>query len=259
MPIPCGLVVWKAWNNRSRLPGLSPEPESATPMSTAPASARMELIHSAHDALSLPLIASTAFIIRLRTTCCSWTRSPSSPWPVWSAGTDLGQGADGPGNVAALSLRTAAGVPVPGVGKRRSSARQPRAGSSLLQHLRRGISLALSRYWDGKVTVRIEERGDGPRTFLRLRGRVDLGQSITDQSGGYRSEDRQSCTRRKRRGRQRLLWRRLCPPAATFREECCARSWRFRGWIGLGGRYETPGERRFYRGGCATTGDVLWR
>src|SRR5262245_61560297 len=40
-----------------------------------------------------------------------------------------------------------------------------------------------------------------------------------DSSGGYTSENRPKSTRRKRRGRQRVLWRRLRPPAATIREE----------------------------------------
>src|SRR5262245_21782690 len=75
MPKPCGLVVQKASKIWSRLFGSSPGPESSTETSTPRESSVPDRTNNSRGPAPGPLIASMAFIIRLRITCCNWTRS----------------------------------------------------------------------------------------------------------------------------------------------------------------------------------------
>ena len=76
MPVPSGFVVKKGWNMRSATAGSNPVPVSLTATSTLlPGSASVEETDSSL-VRSVPLMASTPFIIRFRSTCCNCTRSP---------------------------------------------------------------------------------------------------------------------------------------------------------------------------------------
>ena len=63
---------------RARLTGGSPGPVSLIATSTPPGSASLVLISNARDRSLTSLIASMAFMIKFKITCCSWTLSPKT-------------------------------------------------------------------------------------------------------------------------------------------------------------------------------------
>ena len=71
-----GLGRVECVERRSRLSGFSPGPESCTSTSTPFDASSAVLIINSRDPSLTSLIASTALTIKLRITCCSWTRSP---------------------------------------------------------------------------------------------------------------------------------------------------------------------------------------
>jgi hypothetical protein len=74
-PTPLDLVVKNASKIRSVTPGSIPVPESFTETRTPPSCSGLVLISNLRGPPCLATIASMPFIIKLRTTCCSWTRS----------------------------------------------------------------------------------------------------------------------------------------------------------------------------------------
>jgi hypothetical protein len=78
-PMPCGFVVKKALNSRSTCSGSIPMPESCTATSTAWDACVPELIRNSRARWLTPLRASMPFMSRFSSTCCNWTRSPSTP------------------------------------------------------------------------------------------------------------------------------------------------------------------------------------
>ena len=82
MPMPLGLVVKEGSKMRSAVAGSSPAPLSVIATLISPGPMVSYVIASTFGWPLTAPIASTPFMIRFKSTCCSCTRSPRISWPL---------------------------------------------------------------------------------------------------------------------------------------------------------------------------------